>query len=267
MDEKTSGPLLSSVHNAIRVLDCFSATDRELGVSELARRLGLGKSTVFRLGSTLVAGGLLEHNPESGRYRLGLRLYELGALVSVHIDLHDAAGPHLLEVRNRTGETVQLSVLDGREVVYVERLESSHTVRIFGRVGHRLPAYCTATGKVLLAHLPDSELEALLDGWELPARTPYTITDPAVLRKALAEVRRRGWGENVQEAELGVASVAAPVRDAHGAVVAALSVVGPVIRLDGGSLRRFATVAVQAADAVSQRLGFRGDARRRKEVR
>ena len=132
--------------------------------------LAMGKSTVHRLCATLAAGGLLDHNAETGRYRLGLRLYELGTLVSAHMDLHDAAGPALLEVRNRTGETVQLAVLDGREVVYVERLESSHTVRLFGRVGHRNSAHCTATGKVLLAHLPDAELDALLDGWVLESR-------------------------------------------------------------------------------------------------
>jgi DNA-binding IclR family transcriptional regulator len=266
-----SGPgegtqILSSVQNALRVLDCFSATDRELGVSELARRLSVGKSTVHRLCTTLAAGGLLDHNPATGRYRLGLRLYELGALVGVHLDLHEAASPALNDVRNRTGETVQLAVLDGREVVYVERLESSHTVRLFGRVGHRNSAHCTSTGKVLLAYLPEAELDALLDGWVLESHTPYTITDHAALREALAEVRRRGWGENANEVEMGVASVGAPVRDASGAVVAALSVAGPAMRLDGGSLRRFAGVVVEAGEAVSRRLGYRGAAGARREV-
>lgn len=259
--------MLSSVANALKVLDCFNAVDRELGVSELARRLGIGKSTVHRLCATLAEGGLLDHNAESGRYRLGLHLYELGALVTAHMDLHEAAGPALLEVRNRTGETVQLAVRDGREVVYVERLESSHTVRLFGRVGHRNSAHCTATGKVLLAYLPEAELDALLDGWVLEGRTPYTITDHAALRQALAEVRRRGWGDNSNEVEIGVASVAAPVRDRMGEVVAALSVAGPVMRLDGGSLRHFAGVAVEAAEAVSRRLGYRGATGARKEVR
>jgi IclR family transcriptional regulator, KDG regulon repressor len=258
--------LLSSVQNALRVLDCFSAADRELGVSELARRLGVGKSTVHRLCTTLAAGGLLDHNPETGRYRLGLHLYELGALVGVHLDLHEAASPALNDVRNRTGETVQLAVLDGREVVYVERLESSHTVRLFGRVGHRNSAHCTSTGKVLLAHLAGAELDAVLDGWVLEPRTPYTITDHGALREALAEVRRRGWGENTNEVEMGVASVGAPIRDASGAVVAALSVAGPVMRLDGGSLRRFAGVVVEAAEAVSRRLGYRGATGARREV-
>jgi len=259
MSEEGSGGtrLLSSVLSAARLLSEFSAEDRELGVSELARRLGLGKSTVHRLLVTLCAGHLLERNPRTGRYRLGLRMYELGALVSVHMDLHDAAAPFLGEVRNRTGETVQVGVLDGREVVYVERLESTQTIRLFGRVGHRVLAHCTSTGKVLLAHLSESELERLLDGWVLESRTPYTITDADALRDELARVRRRGYGENVQEAEMGVASVAAPIRDSSGEVVAALSVAGPVMRLDGRSMSRFASVAREAADAISHRLGHR----------
>lgn len=258
--------VLSSVRNAARVLTSFSTEERELGVSELARRLGLGKSTVHRLLVTLAGEGLLEQNPATGKYRLGLRMYELGALVSVHMDLHEAATTVLTDLRNHTGETTQLAVLDGREVVYVERLESSHTIRLFGRVGHRNQAHCTSTGKALLAHLPEAELEALLDGWELEARTPYTITDHDRLRDELARVRRQGYAENANEAETGVASVAAPVRDAHGEVVAALSVAGPAMRLDGGSMRRFAGLAIEAADTVSRRLGWRGAPRREREL-
>lgn len=264
--ERDGTGVLSSVRNAARVLTSFSTEERELGVSELARRLGLGKSTVHRLLVTLSGEGLLEQNPVTGRYRLGLRMYELGSLVSVHLDLHEAATTVLTELRNHTGETVQLAVLDGREVVYVDRLESPHTLRLFGRVGHRNQAHCTATGKALLAHLPDADLDALLDGWELPAHTPYTITDSGRLRKELARVRRQGYAENANEAEAGVASVAAPVRDAAGGVVAALSVAGPAMRLDGGSMRRFAGLAIEAADTVSRRLGWRGAPRKEREL-
>ncbi|MGH9021922.1 MAG: IclR family transcriptional regulator, partial [Acidimicrobiia bacterium] len=129
--------VLSSVRNAARVLTSFSLRDRELGVSELARRLGVGKSTAHRLAVTLATEGLLEQNRANGKYRLGLRMYDLGSLVSVQMDLHEAAADRLQDLRNLTGETVQLAVLDGREVVYVERLESSHTIRLWGRVGHR----------------------------------------------------------------------------------------------------------------------------------
>ena len=259
-DDRDVGPLLSTVRNAARVLTSFSVEERELGVTELARRLGLGKSTVHRLLATLAAEHLVEQNPQTGKYRLGLKVYELGALVSVHMDLHEAAIAHLHELRNRTGETVQLAVLDGREVVYVERLESSHTLRLFGRVGHRNLAHCTSTGKVLLAALPDAALDRLLDGWTLEPKTPYTITDPEALRAELDAVRARGYAENMNEAEIGVASVAAPVRGAAGDVVAALSVAAPVMRLDGKSVRTFAGMTVTAAEAVSRRLGYR-DAR------
>lgn len=256
-DPRDSGPLLSSVRNAARVLTSFSVEERELGVTELARRLALGKSTVHRLLVTLAAEHLVEQNPQTGKYRLGLKVYELGALVSVHMDLHEAAIGQLHELRNRTGETVQLAVLDGREVVYVERLESSHTLRLFGRVGHRNQAHCTSTGKVLLAALPDAALVRLLDGWALEAKTPYTITDPEAFRAELDAVRARGYAENMNEAEIGVASVAAPVRGAAGDVVAALSVAAPVMRLDGKSVRTFAGMTVTAAEAVSRRLGYR----------
>lgn len=261
--DEREGALLSSVRNAARVLTSFSAEDREFGVTELARRLGLGKSTVHRLLVTLAAEHLVEQNPETGKYRLGLRIYELGALVSVHMDLHEAATPYLHELRSLTGETVQVAVLDGREVVYVERLESIHTLRLFGRVGHRNQAHCTSTGKVLLAHLPEAELEALLDGWVLEPKTPFTITDPQALREELAAVRRRGYAENKNEAEIGVASVAAAIRGANGDVMAAVSVAAPVLRLDGGSVRKFAGRTMEAATAISRRLGYRGALERR----
>ncbi len=147
-------------------------------MTELARRLGLGKSTVHRLLATLTAERILEHDPATGTYRLGLMMWELGARVSVHRVLHDAAATVIEELRNATKETVQLAVLDGREVVYVERLESPHMLRIFGRVGHRNSAHCTSTGKVLLAHLPERRLAALLEGWRPERKTDATVCDP-----------------------------------------------------------------------------------------
>ena len=155
-----------------------------------------------------------------------------------------------------------MAVLDGREVVYVERRESPQTLRLFGRVGHRNSAHCTSTGKVLLAALPPEVLEATLRGWRLERKTPYTITDPRALRSGLEEVRHRGWAENIGESELGAASIAAAIRDERGDVIAALSIVGPVQRLGSDSLRRFARPVVDASLAVSRRLGYR-DARTR----
>src|SRR5690349_20960235 len=141
---------LTSVRNAARLLKEFSHTDRELGVSELARRLGLATSTVHRLLATLAAERLLDRGTTPGSYRLGLAMFDLGAAVAPTPDLQEAALPVMAVLRQTTGETVQLAVLDGLESVYVDRLESPHTVRIFSRVGTRLPAPTTATGKTLL---------------------------------------------------------------------------------------------------------------------
>lgn len=248
---------LSSVRNAARLLKEFSYGSREIGVTELSRRLGIGKSTAHRLLHTLAEERLLERDPYTGAYRLGLAMYELGSVVSAHTDIHEACSPVIDELRNATRETVQVGVLDGREVVYVERRESPQAIRLFGRVGHRNDAYCTSTGKVLLAHLPSERLETMLIGWELRPHTPFTITDMNRLRQQLDLVRQRGWAEQVNETEMGAASIAAPIRNGLGEVVAALSVAGPAQRLQGDSLKRFARPTLDAAQAISRRMGFR----------
>jgi len=247
---------LDSVRNAARLLKQFSYRERELGVSELARRLGLGKSTAHRLVATLAAEHLLEQNRETGKYRLGLAIYDLGASVSAHFALHEAALPSMAHLRNTTGETVHLAVLDGREVVYIDRLDSPDSVRMFLEVGRRNWAHCTATGKVLLAHVPEDRLDRLLAGWELKDRTPYTITDHHLLRDELREVRRTGWAQNRRESVVGSLSVGAPVRNAMGDVVAAMSVAGPARRMDP-AMDRITMELLEAAAAASRRMGHR----------
>jgi DNA-binding IclR family transcriptional regulator len=251
------GAGLSSVRNAARLLCAFTPGDRDLGVSELADRLGLGKSTVHRLLSTLALEGLIERDPTTGRYRLGLKLYELGSIVGDHLDLHEVVAGPIDDLRNRTGETVHVAILDGPEVVYIARRESPHTLRLFGRVGHRNHAHCTSTGKLLLAYLPLPELAAILDDVPLPAHTSHTITDRGTLEDELEAIRRRGWAENIEESELGVHSVAAPIRDASGRVVAAISVAGPAARFTPEAMRGVAVDTVRTADAISARLGWR----------
>ena len=170
---RRSGPTarLSSVRNAARLLKEFSRSDRELGVTQLARRLGLAVSTVHRLLSTLTDEGLLERGSVPGTYRLGLQMYELGATVFPNLDLHEAALPVLAALRQTTGETVQMGVLDHLEVVYLERLESPQTLRVFNHSGHRIPAPATSSGKVLLAALPADVLQARLLDWRPERRT------------------------------------------------------------------------------------------------
>ncbi len=248
---------LSSVTNAARVLKEFRKGNREIGVTELSRRLGIGKSTAHRLANTLAEERLLEQDPETGAYRLGLAMYELGLLVHWYADLHEACAPVLDQLRIATSETVQVAVLDGREVVYIERRESPRTLRLFRQVGHRNDAHCTSTGKLLLACLPPEKLAATVRGWKLRAHTPHTITRTDVLLTQLEVVRKRGWAENINEAEVGVASVAAPIRNGLGEVIAAVSIAGPVQRLAGDSMRRFSASSIEAGLAIGRRLGYR----------
>ena len=252
---RTDRATLASVRNAARVLRAFSRAGQELGVTELSRQLGLGKSTVHRLVTTLTAERLLERGSTPGRYRLGLVLYELGSRVTEHVDLHQAALPVLTTLRHETGEMVHVAVLDGLEVVYVERLESHNLLPIFRQVGHRLPAHWTSSGKILLAALPPDELSLRLAQWRPVAQTPWTITDKGRLLAELAEISRRGWAQNNEEGHLGIVSVGAPIRGRDGKVMAAVSVVGDSARMRT-MMRRATTLVVESARLISRRLGY-----------
>jgi IclR family acetate operon transcriptional repressor len=254
--QATRSARLSSVGNAARLLRQFSRTDRELGVSEIARRLGVTTSTAFRLLATLTDEGLLERGQAPGSYRLGLAMYELGVTVIPNLDLHEAALPVLAALRQRTGETVQMGVLDHLEVVYIERLESPQTLRIFDRTGHRVPAHATSTGKILLAHLPAEVLHERLEEWQPVRLTPHTLVERGALLADLRRVVERGWAQNIEEGSLGAVSVGAPIRDEHGSVIAALSLVAPAFRVDQQALNRYRDLVVDGAHTVSRRIGY-----------
>jgi IclR family KDG regulon transcriptional repressor len=247
---------LGSVSNAARVLKAFTPGEREWGVTDLARRLSIAKSTAHRLLATLTDEGLLEQDPATGRYRLGLVVFDMAAAAQ-SVDLHEAVLTPMTELRNRTGETVQVAVLDGREVVYVERLDSPNTLRLFIEVGRRNAAHSTGCGKALLAFLPPDQLERVLRGWTMEPKTPHTITDVKVLRDDLADARRRGYAVNRRESEAGIISVAAPIRDVSGRAVAAVSVAGPAERLEPHELK-VAQATIECAALASRRLGYRG---------
>ena len=251
-----SGRTLSSVRNAARLLKEISVHGPEMGVTELSRRLDLGKSTVHRLVTTLAEEQLLVKDPGTARYRLGLAMYDLGNTAVNGLNLHAALTPPMNWLQDVTGGTVHAGVLDHREVIYIERLDSPHMLRLFIKVGRRQPAHSTSTGKCLLAHLDDAALDRILDGWRMEPKTVHTVTDPAVLRRRLEEIRRLGYARNLEESELGVISVSAPIRDRARTVVAAISVAGEERRL--GSETHVLTRSVQEAAAVaSHQLGYR----------
>ena len=172
---------LSSVASAIRVLKAFSETEVEIGISTLAKRLGLAKSTVHRLASTLTAEGLLEQNSENGRYRLGLGLFALGALVRRRMDISTQALPYLHELREITGETVHLATLEQSNIIYLFNLESHQAIRMRSYVGARKPAFCTSEGRVLLAfQSPEVLARVVLLGAGVPPEPGLDVQDRAL---------------------------------------------------------------------------------------
>ncbi|WP_420450202.1 IclR family transcriptional regulator [Ilumatobacter sp.] len=248
---------LASVASAVAVLKAFTSTSPEWGVSDLSAAVGQSRSSVHRILSTLTDEGLLEQDSRSGRYRLGLALFDLAAAVPSQRSLHEAVLLPMTDLRNKSGETVQVGVLDGRQVVYVERLDSPNTLRLFTQLGRRNDAHCTGTGKVLLAFLPKTELERLLRGWTPPRQTEHTIVGRTALTAELTLVRTNGFAENRQESEVGVVSIAAPIRDDTGSTIAAMSVAGPADRMDQRR-DQLADAVVTLALATSRRLGYRG---------
>jgi DNA-binding IclR family transcriptional regulator len=246
---------LSSVGTAIALLKCFSAEEHELGVTDLARKLGVAKSTVHRLARTLIADGMLEQNPENERYRLGIALFGLGALVRRRMNLSSEARQDLFALRQATGETVQLAILDGAEIMFVYNLESTQAIRVNSDIGVRMPAACTASGRAILAFQPADIVAAALAG-RLQRRTPKTEVDPQRLRRLIEEVSSRGFAIEDEESEAGMRAVAAPVRGAGGVVVGSVAVAGPVQRLSKETLGRFAPLVIKTAEAISMRLGY-----------
>ena len=254
-----SSSSLSTVHNALRLLQQFSYEEPVLGVSDLARRLNLAKSTTSRLAATLLAEGFLETTPHH-RYRLGIRVYELGMLVVSGLELREVAQPVLMRLRNTTGETVHLAVLDGVEVVYLDRIESQNTLRLFSRIGRRNWAHTTSSGKAILAYSRPEVVEAVIEAG-LPKVTSRTITSRRALLATLEKARNDGYVHSLDESEVGVSSVAAPIFGHLGTVVAAISVAGPSARLTPSVVPRVAFQVRDAAAEISRSMGFRGHRR------
>lgn len=268
-------PLVATLVNGLEILEGLAAAEEEgrayVSASEQAEMLGLHKSTVLRLLSTLEHKGYVERDPETKGYRLRWKLFQLGSAVLTRNDLVREARPILEELARATGEVVHLSVLDDDEVVYVDKVEPPSTIRMYSRVGRRSPAHCTGVGKALIAFLPDAELNRLLEERGLRRYTRGTITDPEVLRRELARVRQTGVAYDEEEHEEGICCVAAPVRDHRGAVVASISVAGPAFRLGRERRQELAKVVRGASERISARLGYAGaahgqrDERRRRE--
>ena len=253
--ESAGSANIRSVGRAVSILELLAESPTDLGVTEIGRRLGVHKATASRLLATLADRGLVERNPASDKFRLGFGLIHLAGAATAGMDLVREARPILEDLAERTQETVNLAVLDGDTVLHVDQLTPARAIVSVSWVGRRTPFHCTANGKVLSAFLAEDDRERAL-AEPLERRTKNTITDPGKLRAQLLEVCARGYAQTIEELEEGLNAVAAPVRNRDGAVVAAISVAGPAFRMRPTELARVARIAMDAAGAVSRRLGY-----------
>jgi DNA-binding IclR family transcriptional regulator len=261
MAKPKSDYAIQTVSNALRMLEAFYS-DSELGVTELARRLGLHKNNVFRLLATLEQSGYIEQCTETDRYRLGTRCLELGHAFSRDHTLMKRSGPILAELSRRTGETAHIGVLRDFEVVHLDGVQADQLLLTALRVGRRLPAHCTALGKVLVGcgdkALRETYSQSIQASALLTPRTGATIVDTDKLFDQLGSVSARGFAVDFEECEPGMTCVAAPVFGASGDVVAALSISGPCSRLSAEALHGDTGRLVMAsAERLSEELGHR----------
>ncbi len=237
----------------MQILSAFDSEHAERGVSEIAEVTGLHKATTHRIIMTLLNGGFLERAPDGERFRLGLRVVELGLGALRRLDVRRVAFPYMQQLVERFEETCDLCIYDRGRVLYLEVVHSEHSLTIAARVGRRLPVHCTASGRVFLAFLPPEVAESVLAA-PLTACTEKTVTSPARLREELEATRQRGYGLDDEEFEDGIRAVSAPVRDIDGNVVAALSMPGPSSRLTPERIPEIAHALVEAASAISARI-------------
>lgn len=221
---------------AVAILEILSNADQEMSLGELTTAIGLHKSTVHRLLMVLESHRLVDKSPLHGRYRPGLKLFELGSLAVNKLRLRERARPRLMWLVSQTSETVHLGVLDHREVLYIDKIEPERSIRISSKIGSRQNAHCTATGKALLAFQPERVVKAILRDQGLPKLTAKTITDPDLFMAELERTRERGYSVNDEEREEGVRSVAMPIFGSDEQVVAAIAVIGPAFRFENSRI-------------------------------
>jgi DNA-binding IclR family transcriptional regulator len=247
---------VQAVSRTLKIMELLSKT-AEYGVSELARSLRCQKSTVFRLLATLKKEGFIVQDSKTEKYSLTLKLFRIGSAVVNNLDLNKAAAPVLCRLSRLTAETIHLCALDNNQMVYLQKVESTHALKVtmMSRIGESSPFYCTGVGKILLAYQEEAYIQNYLKQAVLKKFTDHTITDSVKLVEELYRTRTNGIAYDNEEHELGVRCVAAPVFDQTGTVIAALSISGPTVRVADEKIGAWEKLVRQGAAEISTLMG------------
>lgn len=251
-----TGVIVQSVSRALDILGCFKGQNAELGISEISERMELSKSTVYGLVNTLLTKGYLEQNEQTKRYRLGIKLFELGTLMYSRMDLRNEAKVFCEELGSKYNTTVHLAAHYGDEIVYIDKVDAPEAIIVYSQTGKSAPLHCTGVGKAILAFLSDDDLKHILAKGNLKKYTEHTITNVEELHRELQRIRSRGYALDNEEIETGLRCIAAPIFNYMNQPVAAISVSAPTVRLPLEQIEVIAKDVQYYALQISQRLGY-----------
>jgi DNA-binding IclR family transcriptional regulator len=241
---------------AAQILDCFGFDHKELSVSEIGSRTALHKSTTHRILMALEHNQLIKQNPQTSKYHLGIKLFKLGNQAVRQFDLRDSCRPHLIRLMDKTRETVHLAVLDGDQVLYLDKVEGPYALRMPSRVGRHITTYCTSLGKAMLSCLEETDVKRMLQSQPFKVFTPNTFRSLDLRLADLRTTRRRGYAIDDEEIEIGLRCVGAPIYDHTTKMVGAISVAAPSARLTTQKIPAFGRMVMEVAAEVSKELGY-----------
>jgi len=249
--------VINSILRASNVLRCFLGEKTHLKISEIAQQLKLDRSTAYRILLSLEKCGLVEKDQKTGEYSLGLSTFEIGNNYLSRLDFLTISKPIMTELALKVQETVHLAVLSDTEIVYVEKVDSPRTLGVMSKIGQRSPIYCTALGKVLLAFQSENEQSKIIHKIKLAPFTARTITSKQKLMEELKAIRKQGYSLDYREVEQDVECIGAPIRDHLEHVIAALSISGPMRKINTPMERQYVSQVMEAAALISSKIGYR----------
>ncbi|WP_078593829.1 IclR family transcriptional regulator [Evansella clarkii] len=248
--------MVQSVDRAMIILDCLKESPKGLGVTDLSKKLGVAKSTVHRLLSTLEKHRYVKKVNNEGIYQLGLKFLEMNHAVMENMNIVELAHPILDELTKTVAEITHLVMLENFELVYIDKVESTSTIRIYSQTGRRAPMHCTGVGKAMAAYFPEKKLERFFSHTDWKAFTPYTITKEEDFRAELDRIREKGYSLDDEEHEEGIRCVAAPVFNHQGEVQYAISATGPTNRMNNKRIEEIIPLVKKAAYKISKAIGY-----------
>jgi len=244
---------VKSLYKALKILECFTTKNPELGITEISEKMGLYKSNVHNIITTFEKAGYMEKNPENGKYRLGLKILELAHIITSNISLRKIIVPYMQEIANKANEIVYFGIPREGQVLYLDSAYPRNSVPSRSMLGETAPMYCTAIGKAMLAWFDDREIQDIISQ-KLVRFTENTITNPELLMKEMKEIRKRGYAVDNMEHEYGIKCVGMAIRNRNGQVVAGLSVSGPSLRFTEDRIKELAALISQNIEAIQERL-------------